>query len=910
VSAPRWARRLLARLAPEGRGEEVVGDLEEAHRRRVEQRGRPLAYLLTTLETLDMAFALLRDRGSGGSVSWLDFKLGLRMLVRYPGLTALGGLAIAFAIFVGAGTFEFLTQVAHPSLPFEDGERMVGIQVWNAAENDGHARVAFEYGVWSEELETIEEMGAFHSVVRNLIVGEGATHLVEGAVMDAAGFRITGVEPLLGRALVEDDERPGAPPVVVLGHGLWERVFDRDPEVVGRVVRIGTERATVVGVMPEGFTFPVVHELWLPLRLDPGALRPGEGPTLAIFGRLAPGASLDDARVEVERIGERLAAAHPDPWEHLRPQVKPYARAMLGLPGSLSDMVVSAVVMAWNLPLVLFLLLVCGNVALLMFARTAARESELTVRSALGAGRRRIVGQLFAEALVLAGVGAVVGLAFAEYGLRWGYFIVETEQLDGPLPFWFQPELSARTVIYALVLTVLGAVIAGVVPALKATRGLGARLRHASAGGGGFRFGGWWTAVIVSQIAITAAFPAVTLAVALEGREIATYDLGIPTDRYLTAQLSLQPAATEPPGSPGGPGGPGGPGAPGSPGNPSAERLAATVRATFADLEQRLLADPRVGGVTFAERAPRMYTGWHQIEVDGATAPPQDERGHRMGSVDVEVDFFRTLGIDPLAGRDFTAADAGEGARVAIVNEAFLDYVLGGRSALGVRFRYLASESNRDQEEPGPWHEIVGVVQDLGPMSGYSHAVIYHPVPPGSLHPVYALLYVRGTPATEFGARLRAIAFDVDPTLRIDNVQTLAQVDESTVEFYRFWVFALMLGSAVGLVLSLGGIYAVTSFSVARRTREIGVRVALGASDVRVVSAVLRRPLRQLALGILMGSVLLVVLFNQLAVPSLRDVAIFVGYIAVVTVVCLLACIVPTRRALSVQPSEALRAEQ
>lgn len=889
MSAPLWSRALLRRLSPEGREDEILGDLEEAHRARVEAKGRLTGGLLAALETLDMAFALLRQRRLAPGVSVLDFKLGARMLIRYPGLTVLGGLAIAFAICAGAGTFEFLTQVGSPRMPFEGGDRLVALELWDTKRGTGQDRALFDVGVWQDELAGVEEIGAFQSVARNVIVEETAAHVVEGAVMDAAGFRVTGVDAQLGRTFTEEDQRPGAPPVVVIGHNLWQNMFAGDPAILGRVVKVGTEPATIVGVMPDGFSFPIAHQLWLPLKVDRGTVEPGEGPTVTVFARLAPGASRKTAQAEISGIGARLSAAYPASHEAVRPFVRPYARAMLGLPASMSDGFISAVVMAWNIPLVLFLILVCGNVALLMFARAAARESELVVRSALGASRRRIVGQLFAEALVLAGLGAAIGLSVAGHGLRWGYRIVEVELWEAPLPFWFQPELSLRTVVYTLLLTLVAAAVAGIIPGLKASRGLGQQLRSATGGGSGHRFGGIWTLVIVSQIAVTVGFPVVAFAVATEGRQIQMFDLGIPAHEYLTAHVTVQ---TEPT----------------APSDP--EAILARSRATFNELEEKLLADPRVLGVTFAERAPRQYNGWNQIEVDGPTAPPQDERGHRLGRVSVEPDFFRTLRIQPRVGRDFHPADAMAGSDAVIVNEAFIDYVLGGRNAIGVTFRYVASERNRSpQQEPGPWLQIVGVVQDLGPMSGYSGAIVYHAVPDRSMNPGYALIHVPGD-AAGFAPTLRSFAFGVDPTLRIDDTVTLDRMVDSEVEFYRFWVVTLALASLLGVILSLGGIYAVMSFTVSRRTREIGVRVALGAPKTRVVLAVFRRPLVQVAFGLLAGGLLAAFLLGLVgSVPSMRELAGFAAYMTAMAAICLLGCLTPTRRALAVEPSEALRAE-
>ncbi|MBR9990407.1 MAG: ABC transporter permease [Gemmatimonadetes bacterium] len=918
MSAPRWSRALLRRLAADGREDEILGDHEEAHRARVKAKGRLVGGFLAALETFDMAFALLRQRRLTLGMSVLDFKLGVRMLIRYPGLTVLGGLAIAFAICAGAGTFEFLTQVGAPKMPFAGGDRLVALELWDAKKGGDYNRALFDVGVWQQELTSLEEIGAFQSVTRNVIVDEAAAHVVVGALMDAAGFRITGIRAMMGRTFTDDDQRPDAPPVVVIGHKLWQSMFGSDPAILGRVVKVGTEPATVVGVMPEGFSFPIAHQLWLPLKDDRGSVEPGGGPAVSVFARLAPGVSRDAAQARISAIGARLSAAYPDSHESVRPFVRPYGIAMMGLPASSSDGLISAVVMAWNIPLVLFLILVCGNVALLMFARAAARESELVVRSALGASRRRIVGQLFAEALVLAAIGAAIGLSVAEHGLRWAYHVVEVELWKAPLPFWFQPELSLRTVVYTLVLTLIAAGVAGVIPGLKASRGLGPQLR-AAAGGGGHRFGGIWTFVIISQIAITVCFPVVAFSVATEGRQIRMFNMGIPAHEYLTAHLTVpeQPMEAAAPGSPIGAAAPAEPlnAAPppepieaARPSEPDADQVRSRV--AMAGLEEKLLADPRVLGMTFAERAPRQYNGWNQIEVDGPTAPPQDERGHRLGRVSVEPDFFRTLGIQPRAGRDFHPADATAGSDAVIVNEAFIDYVLGGRSAIGVTFRYVASERDRSTPEEGePWLRIVGVVQNLGAMSGYSSAIVYHAVPDLSMNPAYAIIHVRGD-AGGFAPTLRKAAFDVDPTLRIGDTVTLDRMVDSTVAFYRFWVITLGLASLLGVILSVGGIYAVMSFTVSRRTREIGVRVALGASKTRVVLAIFRRPLVQVALGLLAGGLLMTLLLGLAgSMPSMRVMAGFAGYMAGMAAICLLGCLTPTRRALAVEPSEALRAE-
>ena len=907
MSAPRWSAALLRRLAPAECVEDVLGDLDEVHARRVARRGRAVAGLLTGLETLDMALALARSRArrgrhrpssDGAPISWLDFKLGFRMLVKYPVLTLVGALAMAFAIWMGAATFELVTQVVTPSLPLADGDRVVGLRLWDAERSRPERRVAHDFGTWRAQLRTVQELGAFRQVERNLVTDDGRGEPVTAVEISAVAFRVTRVPPLLGRALVDADELPGAPSVAVIGHALWQARFGGDPRVVGRTVRLGGARSTVVGVMPEGYAFPVAHELWVPLRVTPSAHEPREGPGLQLFGRLAPGASLSEAQAELAALGQRTAAASPETHEHLRPQVMPYARSIVDVNGWMTVGVLSS-----NLVLVMFLVLVCGNVSLLLFARAATREGEIIVRTALGASRRRIVMQLFAEALVLGGVAAVVGLSLAGFGLRWVMGIVEGEILDGAqLPFWFHAHLSATTVLYAIALTVLGAVISGVLPALKVTRAVGTQLRHVGAGGGGLRFGGVWTVVIVSQVAVTVAFPAVTYFTRRDAEKVREVDVGFASHEYLTMRVEMD---REPP--------------PGMPADTSAAAFRERYRASYVELRRRLLAEPGVVGVTAADRMPRMYHPARRIEVDDGGAAPYHRDfpdGYRVSSADVEPGFFDALRVPIVAGRGFRESDHEAGRPVVVVNQSFVDRVLGGRNPIGRRLQYEHYEEwdapRADGAPPLPWHEIVGVVRDMGGTGGWDPKVarVYHPVAPGATYPAQVAVHVRGEPAA-FASRLRAVAAGADPTLRLYDVMPLDQVNAPAVAFMVFWFRLVLAASAVALTLSLAGIYAVMSFTVARRTREIGIRVALGADRRRVVTSIFRRPLWQVSIGVASGGLLLAALMlaMQGGTVSALEVAALGAYVLLMFGVCMLACIVPTRRALRVEPTEALRAD-
>jgi putative ABC transport system permease protein len=818
----------------------------------------------------------------------LDVKLGFRMLVKHPGLTLTGGLAFAFAIWVAAGAFEFAGQVLSPRLPLPDGDRVVALQSWDAAAGRAEPRVLHDFVAWRAELKSVAELGAYRLARRNLITSDGEARPAEVAEISASAFRVARARPLLGRALAESDERPDAPPVAVIGHDVWQGRFGGDPNVVERVVMLGRTPTTVVGVMPEGFAFPVAQSLWVPLRLSPLDYPRGEGPALQLFGRLAPGATLAEAQAELTTWGHRAAADFPSTHQHLRPRVMPYAQSVALFEGW--ELFVARFSYAFFIMLVV---LICGNVALLMFARAATREGELVVRSALGASRGRIVAQLFAEALVLGGVAAAAGLGVAGLGVRLLVRAIETSS-GQRLPFWFHADLSPWTVLYAVGLTVLGASIAGVLPGLKVTRGLEARLRQAAAGAGGLTFGGIWTVVIVAQIAVTLGFPVVAFNVARDAGASRAMVADFPAAEFLSARIALD---REP--------------RPGA--DTSFAAFVARRQATLRELERRLLAEPGVVGVTLAERLPRMDHPPHMIEVDSGGAAPEHPAfpgGYRTSSAAVDADYFDVLGAPVRAGRAFHAGDLAPDSRVVIVNESFVRLVLGGRNPIGrhLRDRYGARGPRSGNWEPGPWHEIVGVVPDLGMSKATDPKVagFYHPLAADGVGPLHVAVHVHGGDAAAFAPRLRAVAAAVDPTLRVDAVARMDTLSDRGIEFGMFWVRLLAVVSAVAMLLSMAGIYAVMSFTVTRRTREIGIRVALGASRRRVVVAVFTRPLAQVGLGIVAGAVL-TAMVNGRATPAALVGALV--YAVLMLGVCLLACVVPTRRALRVEPTVAMRVD-
>jgi predicted permease len=634
---------------------------------------------------------------------------------------------------------------------------------------------------------------------------------------------------------------------------------------------------TVVGVMPADFRFPANEQLWLPLP-SPSARGAGPLSPVRIIGHLADGVSAEQAQVELSARGAPPVANERQSRARLRPEVVPFGLLYLGLPrGGFDSLPEYRFLQLLSLVL---LFVACGNVAMLVFARTATRFRELAIRTALGASRARIVSQIFVEALVLAIVAAGVGVGAIGWGLRH----VNLAAIAGrsALPYWLSLDITGGDLLRALLLAAISATVAGVIPAIRITgRGVHQHMREKS----GVRFGRLTGALIVADIAVSVAAIGFALAIA-DRSTVGESDrfAGIPAAEYLAVQFRLPDDARASHG----------------------ERVAAEQRALISSLS----AEPGVSGVAVASALPRMEHRSVPFEVDGvdrsADAPAQWVR-----TAQVDVGFFDALGQHVVAGRDFTRADADSGRRTAIVNTAFVAHALAGKSFVGRRVRF-PSRTGADSA----WYEIVGVVAHLGVnmVNADKGAAVYLPALPGSINPIWIGIHTNVAPLS-IVPRVRDIMNTVAPDLIMGDVKVLSEIHQG--DWYLIVGVAVGLSILVGVlvVLAASGLYAMLSLSVSERTREIGIRTALGAQRHAVVLMILKRSLVQVGIGAILGlpiaaRVVHLTVGSTAGQSPLMSVLMALGLAAsLVVIVGVISCTIPTRRVLAVEASEAMRSD-
>jgi predicted permease len=822
--------------------------------------------------------------------SRIDLKLGVRMLVKYPGLSIIGGAGLAVGVAIGAAFFAMLYSLFYATLPVEGGDRIVALENWDIDASSEMRRSMHDLVMWQREMKTVVEIGAFRTIARNVTVPGGpvrAVEAVEVAQITADGFNITRVKPVIGRGIVATDESAGASPIVVIGYDVWRSRFGGEASVLGRELRLGNVVHTIVGVMPEGYAFPVNHSYWIPFDTNAAAFGPREGPEIFIFGRLRDGVAMKQAQAELSALGAQAASAFPLTHVRLQPRVMPYAHPILDIQGSSTTRDFTAL----QSMISMLELIVAVNVGVLVYARTATRQREIAVRTALGASRRRIIGQLFVEALVLSAAASAAGIGLARFGIAQGFAIYAAEGNDA-LPYFLNLDMPLAAYVYVAMLTVLAALVAGVLPALHATgRRAQDPLKQAS-GTDGLRLGRVWTAMIIAQVTIAVtALPAI-IAISWSGIQRGLTRANYSEESFLAAIVSADPDAP-----------------PGMPASVYEREAVLRFEKLKTDLVTSLEAEPAVDDVTVASAVPGAEPRAH-IAIDGAVNVQSGAL--EAGFNRVATDFFDAFGARVIAGRALRDSDGTGSTQGVVVNRAFVNQLLGGANAVGRRLHY-GEAGSREPATGGTitHYEIVGVVTDLGTNTvapDLIDPVIYHPL--RSSTRATALIRMRGNEPLQFSSRLRTLSSALDPTLRL-RIVTLSEMKRQQLIGLRLMVLGFTLVIATVLLLSAAGIYAMMSFTVSQRRKEIGIRAAMGADAGQLLRSIFTKAALQLAAGVVVGIVMalttdwasdgeLLGVFGRALLPVTA---------AVMTIVGLFATIGPARRGLRIQPNEALRAE-
>jgi putative ABC transport system permease protein len=815
--------------------------------------------------TTQLREAAREARGLPGLESFLlDARLGLRMLRKSWGLTLVGGLAMAVSIGLGASLFTIWDTVSGTRLPLDEGDRVMAIQTLNRGTQEvaGLTPLA-DFRRWRETLKSVEHVSAMRMSTITIVTRDGALEPVRAAEITASAFQLARVQPLMGRPLVDSDERPGAEPVAVIGHRLWEEAFNSDPTVLGQRLQVGDTPHLVVGVMPREFRFPLNHRLWTPLQTD----RASEEGDVFVFARLAQGASQARAQTEVATIGllpaNQVTGATPRP----EPRVVPYAAAFLPIVHG----------NRWLLGVIFLvgaLLLVppCANIAILVYARTVTRREEFATRTALGASRARIVMQVFVELLVLAAGAGVLGLFIARQYSGQMIGMVVPGMGPGSVPFWMDFTPSLRTVFWAAGLSVLAAAIAGGIPALHATKmwrrsgpsGIGNRA--------GARLGKTWMTLLATQVAVSLAIlPAATEMIWGAFRPMFVGQ-ALPLDEFLSGVLGLD--------------------------GEDRSRFDGLRR----EVVRQLASEPGISGVAVSASV-LMEEPEVDIEVEGL-GPSDTEATFNT----VDDAFFKVLGFRFLAGRSFEPGDFAPGRRPVIVNRSFVAEILVGGDALGRRVRYRATQDTRGAAPPPPeWHEIVGVVEDLpGDNDG---PVIFHPMTT-PVHPASVIVRLGSSGVGPAADRFRAVVAGLDSRLKIERLRSFEDVYEANKSDDRTFATALGIIVLIVLLFSMAGMYTLMTFIVSQRWREIGVRTALGAQPRRLLAGIFGRAAVPLLIGAAVGSLLGLRLITWLPIAAAggRDIpGVILFSAAFMVLVGLVAVAGPARRAIRVNPTDALR---
>jgi predicted permease len=822
-----------------------------------------------------------------------DVRVGLRVLFKEKTFCILA--AIVLALGIGGVTTQFTVVNAFVlrgfSFPHPEQLMTVGLVDPLASANQNNNGAGFipssqDY----EDLRAAQQSfalmsGYLNGSTINVTYKNNPQRYTGGYVTDEF-FKILGVSPIMGRDFTAEDNKPGAEKTTILGYEIWQRDFGSDPSIVGQNVRINGRAATVIGVMPQGFKFPVSEQLWVPL-YNEFPVKPREDPTglgPQVIGRLKPGVSVDQVNAEFVGFAKRLSKDFPKTnGQFVTASVQPMINSFVGPQ-------LRQTVYAMLGATVMVLLIACVNVMNMQFGRAALRAKELAIRGALGATRWRIMRQMLTESLLVAGLGGIFGVALAYYAVS--LLVGAIGNLPFPLPYWVRFDIDGTVLTATLAVTLLATIFSGLIPAWLSARANPAEVMKEGGRGNSSRLVNIITRVlVVCQIAFTAAL---LIGASLQVKSIrnqTTIDYGYDENGVYSARMGLFEGDY-----------------------PTTEAR----QQFFAKAVRALRTNPAFEGAAMSDRFRMTFANFGQFEVDGQTYATDRDRP-RGNSESVSDGYFSTMGLKILEGRDFTLDDNDARQPVAIVNASFAKKWFGKESPIGRRVRIF------NAAQPQPWRSIIGVVPDTrmqGPFNQQTDSAgFYLPllgVPPS---PQFVTIVVRphqGQRADTLAPALGTAISQLDSNLPTYFGGTPARLHDEILGVNRITATLFTIFGVVAVVLSSVGLYGVMSFAVSQRTQEFGIRMALGANAARILRMVMTQGAWQLVIGLVIGAGSIGMLLKAAGSTNLQnflfqvdalDPFIYTAVAALLATVAAASCFVPALRATRVNPMEALRTE-
>ena len=809
-----------------------------------------------------------------------DLRYGVRMLLKNPGVSAIAVLTLALGIGANTAIFSVVNAVMLRPLPYKNPERLVSL--WEKVPNHGRWRVTpANFFDWKKQNSSFEDMAAFGASTMTL-TGEGPPEQILGARASAGYFSVVGVEPELGRSFVPEEYEPGKGQVVILGHDFWQRRYGSDKAIINRSITLDGSSYTVLGVMPAGI-YPVwpttsgqisfnqdEEQFWIPMSFSAQWAAVRTAHVLGVVGRLKPDTTLEEARAEMETIATRLEheyAANKDEGIILNSfmnevvgNVKPALFTLLGAVG-------------------LVLLIACANIAGLLLAQHAARGKEIAIRAALGAGRLRLVRQFFLEGLLLSLFGTAVGLVMAAVAVN-----LMVKLIPQNIPRLDQVQLDLRVLGFTLLLSLATCLVFGLVPALQASKpDLQTTLEQGGrTSGPGSSRRRFRQLLVIFQVSV-----AVMLVIGA-GLMIKSFwllqrvDPGFRAERVLSLSLTLPQSKYPDP---------------------------LQINNFFGQLLDRISLLPGVQSATIAYDHP-LESNW--VDAFSIEGRPRVESSSANFNP-VGADYFKTVGARILSGRAFTLQDDQDHPGVAIVNEAFVRHYFPQDRILGQRIQ-PSPPARIWKNQRLTSFEIIGVVADVksAGLKNEAEPAYYIPASQSPLPDMTILVRTQNDPTTLVPA-LRREVMAIDPDQPISNVSTMEQLLSKSIAQLRLSTILMGLFGALAMILAAVGIYGLLSFAVTQRTQELGIRMALGAQVADLLTLVLKQGMVLALVGEsigLLGAFALTRLMTRLlfgVTPT--DASIFVAVVGILTVVSLGACYLPARRAMKVDPLQALRNE-